>query len=113
MTAGFRIPQRKLQGIDLPGPEIRGMIWPGVRPPIRTAVARPAAATVFAMPVEQPPIRFPAPPTADFERRFEWPGIIRTRIRFVDCANRQWTASAPFGCPDDLIFKENDEHYGR
>jgi hypothetical protein len=100
MAAGFRIPEWKLASSGLGEPEIPGMVWPGIRSlkaPVTAGEASPASS---AMPITEPAARVPAAPPANFERRFEWPGVIRVRVQFIDCANARLTASAPFGCPE-------------
>jgi hypothetical protein len=101
LAAGFRIPEWKLAYGGLAGPEIRGMIWPDIRSLKAPSKAGQASPTIFAMPIAPPAARTPAAPPANFERRFEWPGVIRVRVQFVDCTTGRLIASAPFGCADD------------
>jgi hypothetical protein len=102
MASGFRLPDSKLQAIALPGPEIAGMIWPGILPMSTSAAAGDVALTVSEVTIAERPMSIPLPPPANFERRFEWPGAIGISIHFVNAANGQRTAFVPFGNPDEF-----------
>jgi hypothetical protein len=106
MAARFRVPQTNLQSVRVPGPEIPGLAWPGIRPLSRPGAAGQAIPATFAMAIAEPPTSIPAAPPADQQNHFEWPGAIRIRMQFVDCETGRWTATAPFGYPDDLMEKE-------
>jgi hypothetical protein len=105
LAAGFRVPDCSVES-RLGLPEIPGMVWPGMQSLGRHGAAGQSSPTSFAIHFGEPPACLPDAPTANFERRFEWPGIMQIRVQFVECAKVQWTASAPFGCPDDSIPKE-------
>ncbi len=87
------------------------MVWPGIRPLAIRGEAGEVSPNVSQAAIAPPPLCIPAPPAADFERRFVWPGAFVTRIEFVNTANGKRTAFVPFGAPDDSRKKE-DEHYG-
>ncbi len=106
MSAGFRIPDWKLQAVRGGAPEIAGMVWPGVRELAPAGAAGAAGPAVSEVPVSRPPMCVPAAPPADFERRFQWPGILGITIHFLNTANGQRTAFVPFGSPDDFSAKE-------
>ena len=105
MAAGFRIPEWKLQA-RLDGPEITGMVWPGIRPLSQGGSGASASPKPAVVALVAPALCIPAPPAENFERRFEWPGVLGINIQFVNAANGQRTSFVPFGPPDDYVPKE-------
>jgi hypothetical protein len=61
---------------------------------------------VEAIETEPAEMRLPPPPTANFQRRFQWPGAFETTMKFRDAANEARVSAVPFARPEEFAAKE-------
>jgi hypothetical protein len=106
MAAGFRVPEWKLRGVSLARPEITGMSWPDILPLDAKVAGSVPMASQLEVALTTPPMTIPPAPSADFERRFRWPGVIKIVVKNLDSTREQWSAFVPFGSPDESLAKE-------
>ena len=105
LAAGFRVPEWQLPSVSPgaagdPGHGLAG--HPAARAPGSGRASTPRRASQW---------RFGEPPMPASPRRrrpisrgaSSGPAVMQIVIQFVDCAREQWTASAPFGCPDESL----------
>lgn len=101
LAAGFRVPEWKLRGAVVPRPEIAGMRWPGARALDAASAPAQPDEKIGALTIAPAGMRIPAPPPPGFGPRFRWPEAMPISTSFVNMADGQRFASAPFGSPDE------------
>ncbi len=114
LSAGFRIPERKMPSSDLAGPVLAGLRWPGLHEmclhpyaPGTRPLAPLAPPEAAIAPSE---MRVPAAPSAAFQGVFRWPDAMEIPLKFADIAVRHRAGAVPFTSSEESVQEHPYEY---